>query len=73
MKRMSRGFDFLTEDCNMIGADEVVPHIVNLHSVKDGLYHFMITNVKRDWETGYVDSYDYELVPVATEQPSIPS
>lgn len=45
----------------VIGADEVMRHIVNLHSVKDGHYKIITINHKRDWESGMIEEYDYEL------------
>jgi len=59
--RKSSGFNFVEEDISMIGADEVMRHIVNLHSVKDGHYKIITINHKRDWESGMIEEYDYEL------------
>jgi hypothetical protein len=64
MRRLSRGHDFLFEDVSMVGADEVMPRIVNLDEVEDGLYRVITINERLNWETGYVDSYDYRLVPI---------
>jgi hypothetical protein len=62
--RKSEGFNFFEEDCSMAGADEVVPKILNLNECKDGLYKLDTCNESRDWETGYIDDYDYKLIPV---------
>ena len=67
MRRLSHGHDFLTEDTTMVGADEVVPRIINLGQVRDGLYHVITVNEHRDRETGHVDRYDYKLVPFVKE------
>jgi len=64
MKRLSSGYQVLREDAGMIGADLVMDKIINLDSCKDGLYRVVTVNESRDWESGYVDDYDYELVPV---------
>jgi hypothetical protein len=48
----------------MVGADEVMPRIVNLDEVEDGLYRVITINERLNWETGYADSYDYRLVPI---------
>lgn len=61
--RKSCGHQTMNDDCDMIGADETITRIKNLLSVKDGLYKIVLTNISKDWETGYVDSYDYELIP----------
>lgn len=64
MKRLSSGYQVLREDAGMIGAEEVIGRIINLDSCDDGLYRVAVVNESRDWETGYVDDYDYELIPV---------
>lgn len=62
VKRKSSGHQCLEEDCSMISPDEVWPRIVNLNECKDGLYEVVICNEWKDWETGYVEDYDYRLV-----------
>lgn len=63
LKRKSKGFNILEEDISNIGANEVVSRLINLDECKDGLYIVTTCNEKRDWESGYVDDYDYRLVP----------
>lgn len=48
----------------MISPEEVTDRIVNLQQCKDGVYEITMCNVAKDWETGYVDSWDYRLSPV---------
>lgn len=43
------------------------PHITNLDKCKDGIYKIQICNPRTDWETGYIDEYDYKLVPFKEE------
>lgn len=62
LRRRCRGFNMLTEDTSAIGAEEVLPRILNLGEVKDGIYEVMVCNESHDYETGYVDDYDYRLV-----------
>ena len=64
LKRKSKGYNILQEDCLDIGASEVIPSIINFDSVEDGVYEVIICNKSRDWETGDIDSYEYKLVPV---------
>ena len=64
MRRMSQGHDFLGEDASMVGADLVMARITNLHEVDDGLYQVVTVNEGRDWETGYLEEWDYKLVPM---------
>jgi hypothetical protein len=63
LKRKSNRFDFLNEECNMIGANETFPRIINLNECKDGIYQIVICNEHRDWETGIIDDYDFQLIP----------
>lgn len=60
--RQCEGFNVLAEDASAIGVEEVLPRILNLGEVEDGIYEVVTCNEKRDWETGYVDDYDYRLV-----------
>ena len=62
LKRQCKGFNLLDEDCSMIGAEEVIPRIVNIGSVTDGIYRVVTCNESRDWESGYIDDYEYKLV-----------
>lgn len=65
MKRRSCGEcpEYFIEDANNIGASEMLANIVNFNESPDGLYVLSICNVRKDWETGHVDDYDYKLVP----------
>ena len=51
------------EDISGAGPDLAYKQITNLDKCEDGVYELAVTNISRDWETGYVDDYDYELVP----------
>lgn len=62
LKRRCKGFNILEEDCQNIGVNEVVPRIINLNQVVDGVYKVMICDEARDWETNNVEDYNYRLV-----------
>jgi len=62
LRRQCEGFNVLAEDASAIGAEEVLPRILNLGEVEDGIYEVVVCNESRDYETGYVDDYDYRLV-----------
>lgn len=62
LRRQCEGFNLLEEDASAIGAEEVLPRIVNLGEVEDGTYNVVACNERHDYETGYVDDYDYLLV-----------
>ena len=63
MKRLSNHCNFLKSDIDNIGAFSVVNNIENLNEVMDGLYSVVMCNVRKDWESGYIEDYDYKLVP----------
>jgi hypothetical protein len=63
LKRHTKGFNVFEDDCSMVGADEVLAKITNLQKCKDGVYQLVICREHRDWETGYVEDWDYELIP----------
>jgi hypothetical protein len=70
LRRKSCGHNFLDDDATMAGPDNAIKQIVNLDTVKDGIYKVIITNISTDWETGYVDDYDFLLVPFEESKPT---
>jgi len=62
LRRQCEGFNVLAEDVSAIGAEEVLPRLVNLGEVEDGIYEVVVCNESHDYETGCVDDYDYRLV-----------
>jgi hypothetical protein len=67
LKKFSHGFEYLSEDCNMVGAEDVFEMITNLDQCKDGIYLVETCNQSTDWETGFLEGYDYKLVPFEAE------
>ena len=65
VRRQCEGHNYVEEDLSCIGAEETLQRITNLDACQDGLYEVAICNESRDWETGYVDDYGYELRPIA--------
>jgi hypothetical protein len=63
LKRHTKGFNFFDEDCSMVGTEDVIPKIVNLAKCEDGVYLLVMCNAHRDWETGHVEDWDYQLLP----------
>ena len=59
-------YQVLEENAANIGAKGVLEKIVNLAECEDGLYEVVTCNPSTDWETGYIDDYDYELVPFSS-------
>jgi len=68
LKRQSQGLNILEEDCGCVGAEEVIPRIINLYDQEDGVYQVVICNEQEDWETGCVEQYDYKLVALPEEK-----
>jgi hypothetical protein len=67
LRRRCKGHNLLEEDSKAIGADEIWPRIINLDTCEDGVYQVVTCNESRDYETGSIDDYDYELIPIKTE------
>jgi hypothetical protein len=63
LKRKCKGFNILEEDTSNIGAEDLFPKILNFNECKDGIYEVVTCNESRDYETGYIDDYDYRLIP----------
>lgn len=64
LRRQCKGFNILEEDISALDAKEVITRIYNLNEVKDGVYMVTIFNVQKDWETDYIEDYDYKLVEI---------
>ena len=63
LKRKSSGHQMLDEEITMTSPDEAARMIVNLNECKDGIYVVVTCNESKDWETGYIDGYDFKLLP----------
>lgn len=68
LKRKCKGNNCVLEDCDYSSADYVIPRIVNFYNCQDGVYEIQVNDIQRDWETGYVDDWDYILVPYEEEK-----
>ena len=65
-KGIPDSFNFIEEDVNCIGPKETLDLIRNLRDCDDGVYEVVFCSVSTDWETGYVDMYEYKLIPYET-------
>ena len=63
LHRKSKNHNFVQEDADCVGADETWARITNIGECKDGIYKVIACNESRDWETGIIDDYDFELIP----------
>jgi len=59
----------IEEDASCGGADSVMQRIVNLDEVDDGVYQMIWINEFRDRESGYIEDWDYKLVPHKEAKP----
>lgn len=66
LARSSTGFNLFHDDCCQVGAESALKRIINLEECEDGIYELLSCNTRTDWETGYVDEWDYKLVPFTT-------
>lgn len=62
LRRKCIGHNFILEECGNIGAFDLIPMIVNFHSVADGVYEVVLNRLSRDWESGVADDWDWILV-----------
>lgn len=62
-KRLSSGSSMFEED--LINSDPyaVLTSITNLSDCPDGLYVLEGINLQSDYETGYAEAWDYQLIP----------
>jgi hypothetical protein len=64
LKKQCKGHNFVLEDVSQTGADLVIKNISNLDEVTDGKFKIIMANFFTDHETGYVEDWDYKLVPI---------
>jgi hypothetical protein len=67
LRRRCVGYNILEEDVGQMDVESVMTRIVNLDACPDGVYYAAVCNEYRDWETGYIEDYDYELRPMVSE------
>jgi len=61
-------YNILEEDANQADVGDIADRILNLYEVEDGIYEVITCNESRDYETGYIDDYDYKLIPYEEEE-----
>lgn len=54
--------DYLSDDCQQVGTQEAIENILNINTVEDGIYQLVFCNVSKDYETGYIDDFNFKLV-----------
>jgi len=72
LRKQSEGFNILKEDLDALSSKDVVMRILNLDECEDGVYKVVFCNESRDYETGFIDDYDYRLVKFCPAPEQIP-
>jgi len=62
LRRQCKEYNIPEEDAREMGADYVLRRIVNLDECEDGIYEIVTCNESHDF-AGWIDDYDYRLVP----------
>jgi hypothetical protein len=66
LKRKSTGnmIDLIEEDISNSSVEDFINTIINFDDVDDGEYYLKAINITHDFETGYVDGYDWKLFKI---------
>lgn len=64
LKRKSSKYNLIDDDAVNAGADLAIQSIVNFEDCDDGVYQLVMVNAQRDFESGYVDSWEHKLVKI---------
>jgi hypothetical protein len=68
LRKLCIGYNLLEEDASSLYTNDIVDYIHNLYEVDDGVYQVVTCNESIDYETGYIDGYDYKLIPYKEEE-----
>ena len=68
LKKMSVGFNIMDEDVSMSGVEDFFDNLTNINDCPDGIYLVSTCNESTDWESGFLDDYDYVLIPYQVEK-----
>lgn len=69
LKRKSTqdGLWCLEHDVDCGGVDYLLKGIINLNDVDDGVYEMKMVNITHDFESMYVDGWDWKLVKISVD------
>lgn len=64
MSRLSKGnhLGWWGEEVDLLGVEDALKMVVNLHDCEDGLYYLTTANETFDRDSGHLDSYDLKLI-----------
>jgi|SRR3989304_615182 len=68
LRRQCLGFNSIAEDVSQVGAEQAVMSISNFDYCEDGVYQLSVRLGPPDWESGNVEYWDYELLPITTKK-----
>lgn len=63
VKSLSFGYQPIEDDISNSDAETVLNRILNINDVNDGIYKIVSCNHFTDKDTGYVESWNYRLIP----------
>ena len=64
LRRKSSGVNGVEMGIDDAGADEFFAMLTNINSCDDGIYEVVMCDPSKDWETGYLNSWNYKLIPL---------
>ena len=64
LRRRCKGFPVFEDDCSQSEVIDVLDRVLNIDTVPDGIYKVTPCNITTDFESGYVDDWDYRLDPI---------
>ena len=64
LRRRCIGYNVLEEEITDVGRADGLDRVINFDDCKDGIYRVEVCNETTDYDSGYVDYWEYRLVPV---------
>lgn len=56
-------YDFVKDEVDNIGTIDGLENIINLNDVSNGVYEVVVDHESYDIETGYLDDWNFKLIP----------
>ena len=63
LRRLCKGFNIIADDALQCEVEDTVCRVVNLDRCSDGIYEISIINESKDFESGNIEEWEYELRP----------
>ncbi len=62
LRKKCKGLNVIYDECGAIDVDDIYSIILNINECDDGIYEVVVCDEMRDWETGYIDNWNYKLI-----------